>query len=199
MRTIRPRGTGAAPGAAAFAARWGLLVAPAPAMRVPQAPQNANPGATIRPQVGQGVPSAEEPREVDAPVAAGGRVDQAAGSTAAALTGGGVGPPPRNPDADALAAAVPAADAPPFCKVGAAIGVGILGESFHGMPPFCLDAAGTGATTVAGNGVGSLPCKCPCDVRSGGTIVRAVSSGAGSRAADLGAGLISLPQPRQNL
>jgi hypothetical protein len=94
--------------------------------------------------------------------------------------------------------------------------VGILGESFHGMPPFLplpalaptlatpalappAGAAGTGATAVTGRGVGSLLAPCPCEVRSGGRIVRAVSMGAGSRPGDFGKGLISLPQPRQNL
>jgi len=119
--------------------------------------------------------------------------------------------PPMYPEADALAAAVPAADAPPFWRAGVAPGVGILGESFHGIPPFlplplvtappatlAPPPAGTGATAVTGRGVGSLP-PCPCEVVSGGRIVRAVSMGAGSRPGDFGRGLISLPQPRQNL
>jgi len=92
-----------------------------------------------------------------------------------------------------------------------------LGESFHGIPLFLPPvaappptlatpalapppcAAGTGATAVTGRGVGSLLGAWPIEVRSGGRIVRAVSRGAGSRPADFGKGLISLPQPRQNL
>jgi len=80
-------------------------------IRVPQAPQNANPGVTMRPQVGHAVPStvgglAAFPAAVPA---AAGRDDQAGDSEATP-----VADPPMYPEADALAAAVPAAEAPPF-------------------------------------------------------------------------------------
>ena len=79
---------------------------------------------------------------------------------------------------------------PPLCGPG----VGILGESFQGIPPL-----GREDVDSDGSGVGSLPALAPWVFRSGGSIVRAVSIGAGSRVAGFAAGLISLPQPRQNL
>jgi len=84
-------------------------------MRVPHAPQNANPGVTMRPQFGHAVPSTVVgPEEFVAAAPGPGREDQA-GPSEADVTDVAVGDdPPMYPEADALAAAVPAADAPPF-------------------------------------------------------------------------------------
>src|SRR4051812_46807482 len=61
---IRPRGTTAAFGADMYmvfcdpaAADEAAAAGDAPDIRVPHAPQNAKPGLTIRPQLGQGCPS----------------------------------------------------------------------------------------------------------------------------------------------
>ena len=115
---------------------------------------------TMRPQFGQTVPSTVVPTD-DVAGAAG-----CAGQTwesipPAEAAGAGVGATPMNPEADALAAAVPAAEAPPFCMVGPPA-AGIFGESFHGIPPFCFAAAGVAAAaTLVGSGVGSFPGTCP--------------------------------------
>jgi len=163
--------------------------APAAAMRVPQAPQKANPGATMRPQLGQTVPStAGAVGACSTGCAAGVDVGRDAAQVPTSVlapgddvTGGGVTEP-----------SVPDATPPPLW-----VGVmGIFGESFQGIPPFCFPAEGG---LNVGSGVGSLPRLPAFGLRSGGSIVRAVSSGAGSLVAALGAGLISLPHPRQNL
>ena len=194
---IRPRGTTAAVGAAMYivrapdAADAGAPVAP---MRVPQAPQKANPVVTIRPQLGQGV--------LAAPVASCGCAEP---ETASGVAGaddelvdrgaGGQPPPPATPDEDTTTGGgvadpmVPEATPPPLYWGP----TGIFGESFHGIPPLGFGVVSTGS------GVGSLPRLPVCATLSGGTMVRAVSSGPGSLAAGLAAALISLPQPRQNL
>jgi len=163
-------------------------------MRVPQAPQNANPGDTMRPQFGQTVPSTDAAAEATtAGEGVGTEVgcDCGAGDTGRGaaqfpwsvvpgVKGGGVTEP-----------SMPEATPPPLVGV-----MGILGESFQGIPPLPLPAAGG---LNVGRGVGSLPRLAGAGFVSGGWMVRAVSSGAGSRLAGFGAALISLPQPRQNL
>ena len=125
-------------------------------MRVPQAPQKAKPGGTGRPQFGQLEPSG-------------------------AATGAGD------------AANEPAATPPPADDPGATT-EGIFGESFQGIPLFGL-AAGKGVVapaggvsaaaglTATGAGVGSPAIAEARGAGSGGRIVRAVSTGSGSREA----------------
>jgi len=163
-------------------------------MRVPQAPQNANPGDTMRPQFGQTVPSTGAGAEATTAgdgvgaetgcdcgaVVTGRGAAQLPGSVVPGVKGGGVTDP-----------SMPEATPPPLAGV-----MGIFGESFQGIPPLALP--GLGGLNV-GSGVGSLPRLAEAGFASGGWIVRAVSSGAGSRLAAFGAALISLPQPRQNL
>jgi hypothetical protein len=171
----------------------------APDIRVPHAPQNAKPGVTIRPQLGQVCPSMDVwgvcwPAD-DAAVAVAVAADSRTGARSAAVVGGAAtdGGGVKDP-------MTPEAVAPPFCNDGAAaVDAGIFGESFQGIPPFCRGMLDAVDPPSVGGGVGSLPAPCPIAVLSGGSMVRAVSSGAGSRAGALGAGLISLPQPRQNL
>jgi len=193
---IRPRGTTAAAGAAMYIVRAAVAADAAAAgapMRVPQAPQKANPAVTIRPQLGHGVPGA--------PVASCGCAEPETASGVAGaddelvVRGAGGQPPPAvTPDEETTGGGVdvpmvPEATAPPLCW-----GLtGIFGESFHGIPPLGFGVVSTGS------GVGSLPKLPVCATLSGGRMVRAVSSGAGSLAAGLAAALISLPQPRQNL
>jgi hypothetical protein len=163
-------------------------------IRVPQAPQNANPGDTMRPQFGHTVPSTAAGAEATTAgdgvgaeagcacgvVGIGRGAAQFPGSVDPGVSGGGVTAP-----------SMPDATPPPLLGV-----MGIFGESFQGIPPLALPAAGG---LKVGSGVGSLPRLPETGFASGGRMVRAVSSGAGSRVAGLGAGLISLPQPRQNL
>jgi hypothetical protein len=117
---MRPRGTAAALGFDMYIVRGGALPPAAAAgagapMRVPHAPQNAKPGVTMRPQFGHAEPSTVlGPEEFAAAVPAAGLEDHAGASevdVAEAVVGE---EPPMYPEADALAAAVPAADAPPF-------------------------------------------------------------------------------------
>jgi hypothetical protein len=193
-------------------------------MRVPHAPQNANPVGTGRPQLGHVVPSegdwdaagAAVPGKDDGATRAdkggvspaepvgcacdGTELGEAvAKGTAAADTDWApeVGradqvPAPGRFDTAAMGAGVgsrlgPPTSAPPFCCSAA----GIFGESPHGIPPLAL--AGE-----VGSGVVSVTRIPACDFLSGGTMVRAVSSGAGSREG-LATALISLPHPKQNL
>jgi hypothetical protein len=169
--------------------------APVGPMRVPQAPQKANPAVTIRPQFGHGVPAAPV---VSCGCAEPETVSGVAGADDELVVrgAGGQPPPPATPDEDdettgggVDAPMVPEATAPPLCW-----GLtGIFGESFHGIPPLGFGVVSTGS------GVGSLPKLPVCATLSGGRMVRAVSSGPGSLAAGLAAAFISLPQPRQNL
>jgi hypothetical protein len=177
-------------------------------MRVPQAPQKANPGWTVLPHVGQMI-SPAGPAMTGPGVGPVADTCAAAPGGRAAATGGGVtsdGPPPLVPVT--LGPGVAPKDG---------MGFGIFGESFQGMPPRGFAAAGevvrsSPATADAGG--------------PGGSIVRAVSSEEGSGAAAgggettgpgvspavgaateggaAGAGAAagftsSLPQPRQNL
>jgi len=191
---MRPRGTGAAAGADMYIVRGDGAAAAAAFMRVPQAPQKANPGGTMRPQFGHGVPSTAAGAEA---TTAGDGVGTGAGCAwGVPDTGRGAAQLPASVDpgvsgGGVAAPRMPEATPPPLLGV-----MGIFGESFQGMPP--LDLPGAGGLRV-GSGVGSLPRLPTAGFASGGRIVRAVSSGAGSRVAGFGAGLISLPQPRQNL
>src|SRR4051812_38956354 len=105
---IRPRGTAAALGFAMYVVRGGALPVAACAggapMRVPHAPQNATPGITMRPQVGQAVPSTVVgPEEFAAAAPVPGREDHA-GDSEADVAEVVVGEdPPMYPEADALA------------------------------------------------------------------------------------------------
>src|ERR1700712_5565559 len=143
---IRPRGTAAALGADMYIVRCAeAAVADAPAagpiIRVPHAPQNANPVVTVRPQLGQTVPSPVV--EAGGTIAAAGGcigvdevVDRGGAAHAPApgsviaeevSTGGGVEAPSGRD-------AIP----PPLCWGARGVeGVteGILGESFQGIPP----------------------------------------------------------------
>src|SRR6185312_2377140 len=180
-------------------------------MRAPQAPQKANPGWTGFPQVGQAISPP--------PVTTGGGV----GASPAPELSGPVPVPPaaraRTGGGVTIEAALPPlvsepvtwgpGVAPPSELGGRpkGMGAGTLGESFHGMPPRGLAAAGEGVRSSPATAEAGGP---------GGSIVRAVSSdgsGAGGVAAT-GAGMgtgaaagdgaaagftSSLPQPRQNL
>ena len=177
-------------------------------MRVPQAPQKAKPGGTGRPQFGQLEPSgAATGAGATAGAVAAPTDDERAPNQPAATsvdaagmaTGAGVGD----------AANEPAATPPPADDPGATT-EGIFGESFQGIPLFGL-AAGKGVVapaggvsaaaglTATGAGVGSPAIAEARGAGSGGRIVRAVSTGSGSREAAFGAAFISFPQPRQNL
>ena len=87
------------------------------------------------------------------------------------------------------------------------MGAGTLGESFHGMPPRGLAAAGEGvrsspATAEAGGPGGSIVRAVSSDGSgAGGVVATGAGVGTGAAAGDgAAAGFTSsLPQPRQNL
>ena len=169
MRTIRPRGTGALTGAGRCPV---AEAAPALGIRVPQAPQKANPVGTARPQLGQVVPSG-----ASCPDRAAGAAPRAEGPGVSAPVGKGkgvgcctatetidetaacapeVGRDAHVPAADELppeevvtgagvgSSAVPAGTEPFACE-----GAGIFGESPQGIPPFGLTEEGNGVASVA--------------------------------------------------
>src|SRR5580693_212917 len=141
IKINRPRGmaTGAALVAPAMNMVRGPVAARGPdacfAMRVPQAPQKANPACTPLPQVGQGT---------SPPPTAGEGVSPAAPVT---RTGAGVAPA-GTPTAPPLLVPTPAVTrgagvpASGFGGSWNGIGAGILGESPQGMPLRALGAAG---------------------------------------------------------
>ena len=212
---IRPRGTGVAAG---FGAAMDMVfcppaaplpVAPGITIRVPQAPQNANPGFTGRPQLGQAETNAGVGWGAASPIVpafAGVERDpatardcaQGAGGTSFTVVSGAA----RPAGADVTGGSVVAPTDPEAAGVTARAAragtdAGILGESFQGIPPFGFAAA-------VGGGVFAVEEKLEGRAAgSGGSMVRAVSSGNGSRETGFGsalrATLISFPQPKQNL
>src|SRR3954447_26879127 len=124
-------------------------------MRVPQAPQNANPAWTPLPQLGHGT----SPGPTGAPDAGAGR-DRGAGA--------GVGPPAGTDDRPPAGGR-----APPPSGLGGdwkGIAAGTFGESFQGMPPLGRFAGAELRSSPAAI-AGIAP------VGDGGNTVRAVSRG----------------------
>jgi hypothetical protein len=204
----RPRGTaaGAAPGWPMYIVRGCAAAAAADGagapMRVPQAPQNAKPGVTERPHEGQVTPSGAAAGPDMWPLAC-----EATAPTGDNTGGDGVGLDARlgstpaavmlptlldedGPDIAGDGVTTTATDGGSGLLLGGGVsGIGILGESFQGMPPFGLAGCGVVDETSSPG--------------SGGRTVRAVSMGSGSRVGR-GSGFAaapfsSLPQPRQNL
>jgi len=145
---------------------------------VPQAPQNAKPTWTLRPQFGQAISPAGPP----------------VGLSGAGVVDGWIPAP-----VERGAAPGPASGLGGSWK---GTGAGILGESFQGIPPLGLAAPAeflsSPALTVAAIAAGIPPSG------AGGNTVRAVSSGPSLPTPALGEGAgagraSSFPQPRQNL
>ncbi len=180
-------------------------------MRVPQAPQKANPTCTGLPQVGQAISPPPAGLFITGAGVGAIAAGEAAPACARATVGAGV-------PTDAGPPFVPALELDPGPGVGPAsgfggswngIGSGIRGESFQGIPPRAFAPAGEGvrnspATADAG-GPGGSTVRAVSRVGSAAPDAVTTGPGVGPRPADgevaTGAAGFnsSLPQPRQNL